>query len=309
MDDSIEFRPHDGSEKRRLSPAVMLWSRVLPNPRRAVNSACLHEMICRFDNALYPWLCYTVTKNLEGEIDGEWEEWSRVEVGEIAGVVGFSIPAKVLDFADLAVLDPMGVVDGGTELQLRSWGDGSGVPTSGQHLVIAGIDNNGLLHIRTFDASCVRTDICEARASNGTLNLKSIDRFGAVLSDEPESSLSAARFSAIANLKQQLQASVRPYDLYFDEREQVFNYLTSIIGHTLVGDSPNVLVRSRNEARDAWMYGRWMKGKQAKEIKTELARDHPEWKQIGDSGVHIAIQRFAKRTRKPLPPRRQKRPK
>jgi len=38
------------------------------------------------------------------------------------------------------------------DLRLMSWGDGSGVPTSGNNLVIVGIDNSGLLHIRIFDA-------------------------------------------------------------------------------------------------------------------------------------------------------------
>ena len=38
------------------------------------------------------------------------------------------------------------------DLRVMSWGDGSGVPTSGNKLVILGIDNNDLLHIRIFDA-------------------------------------------------------------------------------------------------------------------------------------------------------------
>ena len=33
-----------------------------------------------------------------------------------------------------------------------SWGDGSGVPTSGKRLVIVGTDNKRCLHIRIFNA-------------------------------------------------------------------------------------------------------------------------------------------------------------
>lgn len=40
----------------------------------------------------------------------------------------------------------------GFDLRLMSWGDGSGVPTAGTNLIIVGIDNNGLLHVRLFDA-------------------------------------------------------------------------------------------------------------------------------------------------------------
>src|SRR5262249_48913472 len=39
----------------------------------------------------------------------------------------------------------------GPRLQLISWGDGSGVPTSAPDLIIAGTDGAGLLHTRPFD--------------------------------------------------------------------------------------------------------------------------------------------------------------
>ena len=52
------------------------------------------------------------------------------------------------------------------DLRFVSWGDGSGVPTSGNELVIVGIDNNGLLHIRIFDAGGKRiTDTDETNLS------------------------------------------------------------------------------------------------------------------------------------------------
>src|SRR5947209_14303231 len=49
----------------------------------------------------------------------------------------------------------------GYDLQLMSWGDGSSVPTSGQRLVVFGLDPGGLLHIRTFDNAGGRTDTYE----------------------------------------------------------------------------------------------------------------------------------------------------
>src|SRR5262245_25427481 len=50
-----------------------------------------------------------------------------------------------------------GFRSGGFDLRLMSWGDGSGVPTSGKDLVVVGTDDNGLLHIRIFDAIGNRT--------------------------------------------------------------------------------------------------------------------------------------------------------
>ena len=70
------------------------------------------------------------------------------------------------------------------------WGDGSGVPTTGQHLVIVGLDTNGLLHIRTFDAAGVRSDTFETTGA-GALHLVSADASGKVLGHagvEPERS-------------------------------------------------------------------------------------------------------------------------
>jgi hypothetical protein len=149
----------------------------------------------------------------------------------------------------------------GPDLQLMSWGDGSGMPTSGKNLVIAGIDNDGLLHIRTFDAAGVRTDIFETRDSGGALDLKSTDASGAVLSDEPESSLPTAESSAITTLKQQLPDLLPPHALSSAERDEVLIEVSSSIDHTLAetttdiegnyaagfdfnaADKPNVFVR------------------------------------------------------------------
>jgi ketosteroid isomerase-like protein len=122
----------------------------------------------------------------------------------------------------------------GPDLQLMSWGDGSEVPTSGQNLVIAGIDNNGLLHIRTFDGAGVRTDTFETTNGSGALDLETTDASGAVLSDVPEASLPTAQSSAITTLKQQLPDLLRPHVLSSAQRDQILGEVTSIIGHASI---------------------------------------------------------------------------
>jgi hypothetical protein len=118
--------------------------------------------------------------------------------------------------------------------QLMSWGDGSSVPKSGQSLLIAGTDGAGLLHIRTFDTAGVRTDTYEAMEGD-TLHLVSADASGNVLSDSPESSLSAARSQAIATLKNQLPGLKLPHVLSGVEKDVVRSEATLIIGHLPVG--------------------------------------------------------------------------
>ena len=124
------------------------------------------------------------------------------------------------------------LVVGGYDLHLMFWGDGSGVPTSGTSLVIAGLDNSGLLHIRTFDPAGVRTDTFE-ETEGGALHLVSADASGKVLSDEPESSLSTAQSSAITTLKLQLPGLLPPHVLIGADRSQVLGEVSSIVGRTL----------------------------------------------------------------------------
>jgi spermidine synthase len=95
------------------------------------------------------------------------------------------------------------------DLRLMSWGDGSGVPTSGKNLVVVGTDNNGLLHIRIFDATGARTK------------------------DRDEKQL-PAQAAAIATLKQQLPGLLPPYKMTDDEKAQVIAEATSIVGQTQV---------------------------------------------------------------------------
>lgn len=72
------------------------------------------------------------------------------------GAVNYYKPAGHWDGLDLETRSPWG--SGvpksvrGFDLRLMSWGDGTGVPTSGSNLVILGRDKDFQLHIRIFDA-------------------------------------------------------------------------------------------------------------------------------------------------------------
>ena len=113
-----------------------------------------------------------------------------------------------------------------------SWTDGSGAPTSGHSLVIAGTDSDGLLHIRTFDLGGIRTDTFETRDRGGALHLDSAGASNKVLSEAPESSLPTIQAGAITTLKQQLLGLLPPHVLGSAERDQVLSKVTSIIDHT-----------------------------------------------------------------------------
>ena len=108
-----------------------------------------------------------------------------------------------------------------------SWGNGSGVPTSGSDRIIVGTDTNGLLHIRSFDSSGFRSEIFEVKDTSGALHIQSVDASGKVLSDVLESKAQAGQ---ISTLKQQLPGLVPPHVLSSDERSQVLVGVTSIVG-------------------------------------------------------------------------------
>jgi sugar phosphate permease len=96
----------------------------------------------------------------------------------------------------------------GYDLRLMSWGDGSGVPTSGNNLVIVGIDNNSLLRIRIFDAD------------------------GNRVKDTDETKLPNTQAGAISSLKQQLPGLLHPHVLTDGEKARVIAQATSIVGQT-----------------------------------------------------------------------------
>jgi hypothetical protein len=96
----------------------------------------------------------------------------------------------------------------GPDLRLMSWGDGAGVPTSGNNLVIIGTDNNGLLHIRIFDAS------------------------GCRVTDTDETKLPTTQAGAILALKQQIPGLLLPHMLTSAEKSLVISEVTSIVDQT-----------------------------------------------------------------------------
>src|SRR5262249_1581609 len=95
------------------------------------------------------------------------------------------------------------------DLRLMSWGDATGVPTSGNNLVVIGTDNNNLLHIRIFDQD------------------------GHRVTDTDETKLPPAQAQATLTLKQRLPGLLPPHELTDTEKAQVFRQATSIVGQTL----------------------------------------------------------------------------
>ena len=108
-----------------------------------------------------------------------------------------------------------------------SWGNGSGVPTSGSDHIIIGTDMNGMLHIRSFDAGGIRSDTFEVKDTSGALHLRSVDASGQVVSDVLESKTQAGE---ISTLKQQLSGLLPPHVLSSDERSQVLVEVISVVG-------------------------------------------------------------------------------
>jgi hypothetical protein len=102
------------------------------------------------------------------------------------------------------------------DLRVMSWAKGSGVPTSGNKLVIVGIDNHGLLHIRIFDAG------------------------GKSVMDTDETKLSDAQVVAILTLKRQLQGLLAPHELTGGEKARVIRKVTSIVAQTSQDTQPTL---------------------------------------------------------------------
>jgi hypothetical protein len=95
---------------------------------------------------------------------------------------------------------------GGYDLRLMSWGDGSGVPTSGSNVVIVGIDNNGLIHIRIFDASSKK------------------------VTDTDETKLPATQAGEVSALKQKIPGLLPPHVLTAAEKAELVREAPSIVG-------------------------------------------------------------------------------
>jgi hypothetical protein len=95
------------------------------------------------------------------------------------------------------------------DLRVMPWGKRSGVPTSGNKLVVVGFDNRDLLHIRIFDAG------------------------GKSVLDTDETKLSDAQVVAIMTLKRQLQGLSAPHVLTGGEKARVVRKVRSIVAQTV----------------------------------------------------------------------------
>jgi hypothetical protein len=109
----------------------------------------------------------------------------------------------------------------GFDLQLMSWGDGSGVPTSGSNLVIVGIDKNGLLRIRIFDIGGNVTD---------------------------ETRLPSTQAGAISTLKQLIPGLLPPHALTGPEKAQLIGEVALIVGQPPLADPAG----RQGAKRSAW---------------------------------------------------------
>lgn len=127
-------------------------------------------------------------------------------------------------------------------LSLVSWGDGSGVPTSGSSSIVAGLDTGGSLHVRIFDPAGVWVDIYEQTVSS-VLHLKVADSSGTVRQDvvNPTSIYGDTQwFNPTATFKSQIPSLLPPHVLSGAERTSVLASLRTFTVNdwgTGVGDS------------------------------------------------------------------------
>ena len=120
------------------------------------------------------------------------------------------------------------------DLRLMSWGDGSGVPTSGNNLVIVGTDDSGLLHIRIFGAGGKLSRVADEPNNNGRLHIRILDAGGKPVTDPDETNPPSTHARAISALKQQLPGWLPPHVLTRAEKDQVISEVTSILGQPLL---------------------------------------------------------------------------
>jgi hypothetical protein len=100
------------------------------------------------------------------------------------------------------------------DLRLIAWGNGSGVPTSGKTLMIAGVDNKNLLHVRIFDA------------------------FGKLVTDIDETKLAGTQSATISALKLGLPGLLPPHIVTNAEAAQIVAEVISILGQSLPDAAP-----------------------------------------------------------------------
>jgi hypothetical protein len=106
------------------------------------------------------------------------------------------------------------------DLQLVCWGDGSGLPTSGSGLAIVGLDNDGLLRIRTFGINS-----------------------GFVV-EADETKLPRTQGHAIDALKRRLPSLLPPRELAVDEKVRLIGEMTSILGQARAAKDNGIRIGS-----------------------------------------------------------------
>jgi hypothetical protein len=137
-------------------------------------------------------------------VAGLWWRWRTIDTA----IRGIAVYTEQLE--DLFGLPRLPANPVRFDLQLVSWGNGSGVRTWGDNLVIVGIDNKNLLHIRIFDADGKQiTDTDEARLTSARLP--------------------APKEKAISFLKQHLPAWLPPHTLTGNEKAELISAATSIV--------------------------------------------------------------------------------
>ncbi|MFO0950111.1 MAG: FG-GAP-like repeat-containing protein [Isosphaeraceae bacterium] len=113
------------------------------------------------------------------------------------------------------------------DVQFMPWGNGDDVPYENpgdRPLIIAGLDDAGLLHVRTYDRTGTFLETYE-RMADGTTYLATTNALGAspagTLEDSPVSGLTLARSQALAALKRRLQGWAPGQQLSDAEKAQV----------------------------------------------------------------------------------------
>jgi tetratricopeptide (TPR) repeat protein len=100
--------------------------------------------------------------------------------------------------------DYWAVDDRESDLRLMSWEVGSGVPASGNNMVIVATDDNGRLHIRIFDADST------------------------LVADTDETKLHSTQTGKVLSLKQRLPSLSSPHVLTSDEKMEFIREVLSI---------------------------------------------------------------------------------
>jgi hypothetical protein len=121
----------------------------------------------------------------------------------------------------------------GYDLRLMSWGDGTGVPTSGNSLVLAGTDSDNLVQVRVFDPNGDRIDAFET--NDGKFLVRGMT--GPYARAPLELNLDPVRAGALSALKKHLPVLLRSNVVIPAEAGLVLDHVTPLLGPALGVDS------------------------------------------------------------------------